>query len=119
MRHSGADLPCNLRRSLNEQAESQEMNEGLFYGMFFTGILINYAVKLNLESKGKKLERSTAREGLIMGVSAYLLYQVFVFPEMSTRLKVIDSILGLLSIIAGGIFFIKGRRDRKPRPRAE
>ena len=50
------------------------MNEGLFYGLFFTGILINYGVKLNLESKGSKLERSTVREGLIMGVSAYLLY---------------------------------------------
>jgi hypothetical protein len=85
------------------------MNEGLFYGLFFTGILINYLVKLSLESKGSKLERSIIREGLIMGISAYLLYQTIVSPETSTQARVVDSVLGLLSLIAGGVFFVKGR----------
>ena len=89
------------------------MNEGLFYGLFFTGILINYVVKLRLESKGSKLERSTVREGLIMGVSAYLLYQAIVFPEMSIQAKVVVTLLGLSSLMAGGIFFVKGRRDKE------
>jgi uncharacterized membrane protein YagU involved in acid resistance len=88
------------------------MNEGLFYGLFFTGILLNYAVKLNLECKGKILERSNLREGAIMGVLAYLLYQTIVFPEMSTQARVIDSVLGLSSLIAGGVFFVKGRLRR-------
>jgi hypothetical protein len=88
------------------------MNEGLFYGLFFTGILLNYAVKLNIESKGNKLERSNLREGLIMGVSAYLLYQTFVFPEISTQARVVDSMLGFSSLIAGGVFFVKGRLKR-------
>lgn len=90
------------------------MNEGLFYGLFFTGILSNYLVKLNLESKGSKLERSTVREGLIMGVSAYLLYQTILSSEISTQTRVIDTILGLSSLIAGGLFFVKGRRDMGP-----
>ena len=90
------------------------MNEGLFYGLFFTGILINYGVKLNLESKGSKLERSTIREGLIMGVSAYLLYQTIVFPEMPIPSRVIDTLLGFSALIAGGVFFVKGRRDKGP-----
>jgi hypothetical protein len=90
------------------------MNEGLFYGLFFTGILINYVVKLSLESKGSKLERSTVREGLIMGVSGYLLYQTIVFPEMSIQAKVVVTILGFSSLIAGVVFFVKGRRDKEP-----
>jgi hypothetical protein len=57
------------------------MNEGLFYGLFFTGILINYVVKLRLESKGSKLERSTVREGLIIGVSAYTPLPDHCFPR--------------------------------------
>jgi hypothetical protein len=90
------------------------MNEDLFYGLFFTGILLNYAVKLNLEGKGKILERSNLKEGAIMGVSAYLLYQTVVFPEMSTQARVIDSVLGLSSLITGGVFFVRGRRDKVP-----
>ena len=88
------------------------MNEGLFYGLFFTGILINYVVKLRIESKGSKLERSTVREGLIAGVSAYLLYQTIVFPEMPIQSRVVVTILGLSSLIAGGVFFVKGRLRR-------
>ncbi len=88
------------------------MNEGLFFCLIFTGILLNYAVKLNIEFKGKILERSNLREGAIMGVSAYLLYQTIVFPEMSTQARVIDSVLGLSSLIAGGVFFVKGRLRR-------
>jgi hypothetical protein len=106
---SGADPPRDLWRSLNEQVEGQEMNEGLFFCLFFTGILLSCAVKLNIECKGKMLERSNLREGAIMGISAYLLYQTIVFPEMSTQARVIDSILGLSSLITGGVFFVKGR----------
>lgn len=89
------------------------MNEGLFYGLFFTGILINYVVKLNLESKGNKLERSNIREGVIMGVSAYLLYQALVLQGIPIHVKVIDTVLGLASLIAGGAFFVKGRQKRE------
>jgi hypothetical protein len=47
-----------------------------------------------------------------MGISAYLLYQTVVSPEMSTQARVIDFVLGLLSLIAGGVFFVKGRLRR-------
>ena len=85
------------------------MNEGLFYGVFFTGIILNYLVKLTIESKGNKLERHNLREGIIMGVSAYLLYQTFVFPEISSQARVIDTILGMSALVAGAVFFIKGK----------
>jgi hypothetical protein len=85
------------------------MNEGLFYGLFFTGIIINYIAKLNLESKGNRLARNNVREGLIMGVSAYLLYQTLVVPEIMVRVRVIDAILGLSALITGAVFFIKGK----------
>jgi hypothetical protein len=88
------------------------MNEGMFYGLFFTGILLNYAVKLNIESKGNKLDRSNLREGIVMGVSAYPLYQTIVVTEISTQARVIDSALGLSSFIAGGVFFVNGRLRR-------
>jgi hypothetical protein len=39
------DPPNDLWLSLSG-IEGQEMNEGLFYGLFFTGILLNYAMKL-------------------------------------------------------------------------
>lgn len=89
------------------------MDEGIFYGLFFTGILINYSLKLHLESKGSKLERSNIREGIIMGVSAYLLYQTVAFPGIPIPGRVIDAILGLSALIAGGFFFIKGRLSGK------
>jgi hypothetical protein len=89
------------------------MNEAMFYGLFFTGILINYLVKLNLESKGDKLERSNMREGVIMGVSAYLLYQTLVLPEISTQARIVDLILGILSLTLGAAFFMKGRVRRE------
>ncbi len=49
-----------------------------------------------------------------MGVSAYLLYQTILSSEISTQTRVIDTILGLSSLIAGGLFFVKGRRDMGP-----
>lgn len=45
------------------------MDQAVFYGLFFTGIVFNYAVKLHLENRGGKLERSNIRDGIIMGVS--------------------------------------------------
>jgi hypothetical protein len=91
------------------QINREKMDEGLFYGLFFLGIIINYTVKLNLESKGKRLERSNLREGMIMGVSVYLLYQTLLFPEIPTQAKAIDTILGLAALVAGAVFFIKGK----------
>ena len=85
------------------------MNEGMFYALFFIGILTNYIVKLNLENKGTALERNNVREGIITGVSAYLLYQVVVIPDISTQTKVIDLLLGILSLALAVIFFVKGR----------
>jgi hypothetical protein len=85
------------------------MDEGVFYGLFFTGILLNYVVKLNLENKGDRLKRSNIREGVIMGVSAYILYQAIVFPGIPIHGRSIDTVLGLSSLIAGGVFFVKGR----------
>jgi hypothetical protein len=86
-----------------------EMNEGLFYGLFFTGILLNYVLKLNLERKGSKLERSNLREGLVLGVTAYLFYQASVHPEISGWVRAIDLVLGILSVAAAALFFLKGR----------
>ncbi len=88
------------------------MNEGTFYGLFFIGILTNYIIKFNLERKGNRLERNFIREGIIMGVSAFLLYQTLVFPDISTQARVIDTMLGLLSLAVAVTFFIKGRRRR-------
>ena len=92
------------------------MNEGVFYGLFFMGILTNYILKLNLENKGNRLERSIIREGIIMGVSAYLLYETMAIPEISTQARVIDTMLGILSLALGAVFFVKGklRRDAGP-----
>ena len=91
----------------------QEMDEGIFYGLFFTGILINYSLKLHLENKGSRLERGNIREGIIMGVSAYLLYQTMALPEIPFPGRVIAAILGLAALVAGGVFFVRGRLSGK------
>jgi len=66
------------------------MNEGLFYALFFTGTLINYAVKLNLESRGHKLACNSLREGATIIVWSYLFYPAGVsqdvHPGQSLRL---------------------------------
>ncbi len=85
------------------------MNEGLFYGLFFTGILLNYVLKLKLERKGSKLERSNLREGLVMGVTAYLFYQASVHSEIFGWVRAIDLVLGILSVSAAALFFLRGR----------
>jgi hypothetical protein len=93
-----------------------KMNEGMFYGLFFIGILTNYIIKLNLERKGNRLERNNIREGMIMGVSAYLLYQTLVIPDISTQTRAIDSVLGVLSLALGAVFFMRGRPRRDAAP---
>lgn len=85
------------------------MDQAVFYGLFFTGIVFNYAVKLHLDNKGGNLERSNIREGIIMGVSAYLLYQTMAFPGIPIHGRIIDAVLGLAALITGGVFFIRGR----------
>lgn len=115
MRDLGREPPDDLRDypgSRLDQVVSQVMDEGIFYGLFFAGILLNYVLKLNLEKKGNTLARSNVREGVIMGVSTYLLYQVLVLPGIPTPGRVVDALLGVGSLIAGGIFFVKGRLRR-------
>jgi hypothetical protein len=85
------------------------MNEGVFYGLYFIGILLNYGFKLKIEREGNRVERSNLREGVITGVTAYLFYQSLVVPGIAIHVRVLDAMLGLLSLVAGGVFFIKGK----------
>lgn len=83
------------------------MQEGMFYGVYFVIILFTYVVKLRLEKEGYKAARSYVREGVISGVTIYLLYQTLMLHGISTRMKVVDGVLGISALVAGAVFFLR------------
>lgn len=90
------------------------MDEGRVYALYFLAILFNYGMKLKLERGGKKVPRNNIREGIITGVSLYLLYQSIVLPRIVLHIKVIDIILGISALAAGAIFFLKDKNGQSP-----
>ncbi len=89
------------------------MEEGTIYCLFFAGVLFNYIIKLRLENGGHTVGRSNAREGVVCGISAYLLYQILVQPEIPIHLRITGVILGLSSLLIGAFFFLQGRWRQK------
>ncbi len=90
------------------------MDEGVIYGLYFAAILFNYVMKLKIERGGHGVQRSNVREGVVSGLTIYLIHQVLTLPGIAMYVRVIDTVLGGLSLAAGGAFFIKGRLRPDP-----
>ena len=90
------------------------MEEAVFYGLFFAVILFNYIVKMGIEKRGGVVRRSNLREGAVFGISIYLLHQTLIHPGISVQTKVVNTALGVACIVAGAVFFIKGRSGNRP-----
>ena len=89
------------------------MDEAMVYGLFFAAVLYNYVMKLRLERQGTRVERSTPREGIIFGLTAYMLYQAIQLPGIPPAVMTLETVLGASSLVAGTVFFMRARKAQR------
>lgn len=77
------------------------MNLGRFWGVFFSLMITNFVIRIFLKKKGIGPRKTTFCDKLLIAALPIFLFIMWKEGSISTDVKIIDTIIAIVSIVTG------------------